>query len=264
MLKKLNERPLTAALLIVIFYGLWFIVPMFVNGIDPDAKGINGIDGLLSVWSSEVVTAAVFALIVTLLGWWEQIGFCRIEKGGLKFLLPIFLLAMLILNFAWVLDESGKWLLCFDSPLQFLAFLGVILLLGFVEEGVFRGALFYGLSTRFSPLVTVVLTAMVFGLFHFVNLIDGAPFSQTLYQAIHAGAMGFLYASLRLRLGAVWPLMLIHGFWDFSLFILQSVQSIEKSGDISVTLGLGISVPALFYGIFVYWRWSKSHTKHTL
>jgi membrane protease YdiL (CAAX protease family) len=98
----------------------------------------------------------------------------------------------------------------------------------------------------------------VFGLFHFVNLFTGAPLEQTMFQVMHAGAMGFLYAALRLRLGAVWPLMLIHGFWDFSLFVLQSAQTEEKTGAMSLTMGLGIAVPALLYGIFVYWRWSRT------
>ena len=257
MLKKLKQQPLTTAFIIVILYGLWFVIPMFFKNIDPNAHGINGIEGALSQWSSELITASVLAFLITLLGWWKKIGFCNIKKGGLKYLIPIFILALLVINIAWVFDESNKWFLGFNSPLQLLSLLSVMTLLGFVEEGIFRGVFFYGISTKFSPFFTVIITAVIFGLFHFVNLFNGAEFTGTLYQVIHAGAMGFLYASLRLRLGAIWPLMLLHGFWDFSIFVLQSTQIQENTGPLSITQGLSISVPALLYGIFVYWRWSK-------
>ena len=259
MLEKLKQRPLLTALLIVLLYGLWFVVPMFFNDMDPNAHGTEGIEGALSIWSSELITAVVLALLISFLQWWRKIGFTSINKGGAKFLLPIFIIALIVLNLAWVFDESESWFLGFDSPLQLFSLLGVMLLLGFVEEGVFRGVFFYGASTKFTPLFTVILTAVVFGLFHFVNLFKGAAFSATFFQVVHAAAMGFLYASLRLRLGAIWPLMLMHAFWDFSLFVMQSAQGVQSStGNIPLTQGLSIALPALLYGSFVYWQWSKT------
>ena len=257
MLQKLKKQPLLTSLLIVVLYALWFIVPMLYKGIDPNAKGINGIDGALSMWSSEVITAIVLIIILSILGWWENIGFQKIKKGGVKFLLPMIIIALIIIDLAWVSDESGKWFIGFDSPLQLLSLLGVIVLLGFVEEGIFRGILFYGFKTKFTPFFTVTLTSLIFGIFHFVNLFEGAEFNATLYQAIHAGAMGFLYASLRLKIGAIWPLMLIHGFWDFSIFVLQSTLITNTTGELSATQGLSVSVPALVYGIFIYWSWYR-------
>ncbi len=261
MLDRLKKKPLSAALLLVFLYGLWFVLPAMIKGIDPNMKNIEGIQGILNMWSSEAITATVLVLFLSLMGWWKKIGFHRVEKGGLKFLLPIFLIALLFLNFAWVFDDSNKWFLGFSSPVELLSVIGVVILLGFVEEGIFRGALFYGLSTKFTPLFTVILTAVIFGLFHFVNLLTGKPFTDTLYQVVHAGGMGFLYAALRLRLGAIWPLMLMHGFWDFSLFVLQSAHGENAQAVVSTVspLGFVIAVPALLYGTFVYWRWTKTH-----
>jgi len=257
MLKKLKQHPLLTASLIVLLYGLWFVIPIFFNHIDPNIQGKEGIEGALSMWRSELTTAAVLVLILSLLHWWKKIGFTSINEGGAKFLLPVFIIALIILNLAWVFDKSESWFLGFDSPVQLFSLIGVMLLLGFVEEGIFRGVFFYGLSTKFTPLFTGILTGVLFGLFHFVNLFKGADFSATLFQVVHAAAMGFLYAALRLRLGAIWPLMLMHALWDFSLFVMQSAQGVQSTKDISVTQGLSIAIPALLYGIFVYWRWSK-------
>lgn len=261
MLNRLKQNPLLAASLIVLLYGLWFVVPMFFTQMDPHAKGIQGIESAIKMWKSELITSLALALIIGLLGWWKQIGFVAVKKGGMKFLLPILAISLLILTGTWLDEGSQKWLLGFDSPMQLLSLIAVILMLGFVEEGVFRGALFYGLSTKFTPLFTVILTALLFGVFHFVNLFQGAPFDQTLYQVIHAGAMGFLYAALRLRLGAIWPLMILHGFWDFALFVLQETTKHQETGILSTSVGLSVGLPALLYGIFVYWRWIKTQDR---
>ncbi len=260
MLKKLQKNPLQTAFLIVILYGLWFIVPSLYNGIDPNASAKVGIEGALEMGISELITSSVLVVFISLLGWWKIIGFRRIEAGGLKFLIPIFSIILIILALSFSFDKSDAWFLGFTSPLQFLAVLGVMLLLGFVEEGIFRGVLFYGLSQKLSPLMTVFLSAFIFGLFHFVNILTGEPVVATFYQVIHAFAMGFLYAALRLRVKAIWPLMILHGLWDFSLFISQSTVQlgVATPDDIPVTAGLSIAVPALLYGLFVYWRWSKT------
>ena len=258
MLKTLKNNPFLTSLLIVLLYALWFIVPVFFTEMDPNAIGITGIEGALKEARPELITGFVLMLFLSLFGWWKNIGFISIKKGGIKFLLPILLIILVILNFSWVLDESHKWFWGFDSPLQLLTLLGVMLLLGFVEEGIFRGVLFYGLSTKMTPFFTVIISALIFGLFHFVNLFTGAEFMSTVYQAIHAFAMGFLYASLRLKIGAIWPLMILHGLWDFSLFVLSSTVK-HTQENVSLGAGLSIAIPALLYGLFVYWRWSKEN-----
>jgi membrane protease YdiL (CAAX protease family) len=262
MLQKLRARPLLTSLLIVGLYGLWFILPMFFVDM-PSGTPETGIEGALKMWKPELITAGVLVAIISVLGWWREVGFRAIERGGVKYLIPILLLILFMLNAAWVLNPSPAWCLGFKSPTQLVALLSMILLLGLVEEGVFRGVFFYGLSTRFSPLATVLISAGLFGVFHFVNVFAGASVIGTTFQATHAAAMGFLYASLRLRLGAIWPLMILHGLWDFSLFVLQSATHPETAsqGELSLGAGLLVSLPALTYGLFVYWRWSKSSKK---
>jgi membrane protease YdiL (CAAX protease family) len=264
MLKKLQQRPLLSAILIVSLYALWFIIPMLFKEAVPHKDMGVGISGALKEWSAELITASVLALIISLLGWWKNIGFQKIAKGGVKFLLPIFILIGLMLTLAASSDTSHTWFLGFDTPTQLLELLAIVLLLGFVEEGIFRGVLFYGLSTKLTPFYTVIISAITFGLFHFVNIAAGAALGDTISQVMHAMSMGFLYAVLRLRIHAIWPLMIMHGLWDFSLFVLQSTLQAEttSTGESSAIItGLAISVPSLMYGSYVYWRWSRKGIK---
>ena len=100
MLKTLQQKPLFSAILIVSLYALWFLIPMlFKDAVLHKDIGV-GISGALTEWSAELITASVLAFIISLLGWWKNIGFQKIAKGGVKFLLPIFILIGLILALA--------------------------------------------------------------------------------------------------------------------------------------------------------------------
>jgi len=266
MLDKLRKKPFFAALLGLTLYASLLILPALFIKIDSEQHGISGINGAISQWQNQLVLCVLFILFVSSLGWWRKIGFRNINQGGLKFLLPPILLAILVLIFSNMNAQSTHWFLGFDSLKQLISLMLVMLALGFTEETMFRGILFHGLETRFTPLVTVTCSAAVFGLFHFVNLLGGAEFYATAYQVLHAVAAGFMYASLRLRLGAIWPVMLFHGFWDFSLFVSQSLHGTSTATDASASLSFSyaliIMLPAFFYGLFVYWRWSKYAKLH--
>jgi len=74
-------------------------------------------------------------------------------------------------------------------------------------------------------------------------------------------AAGFMYGALRLRIGAIWPVMLFHGFWDMSIFDIKTMSATLNSTtstapeEFQILLALLIMLPALLYGTFVCWRW---------
>ncbi len=51
----------------------------------------------------------------------------------------------------------------------------------------------------------------------------GASLHDTTFQVIHATAAGFMYAALRLRIGAIWSVMLFNALWDFCLFDIDTL-----------------------------------------
>ena len=130
----------------------------------------------------------------------------------------------------------------------------------------FRGIVFFGASERFRVFWGAVLSAVIFGLFHFINLLGGQGFGWTVSQVIHAGTDGFMYAALRLITGSLWPVMLLHGLWDLGVSTVhaamqtsggamaQSLASVQAGG---VNIQPIQVLPGLLYGAFVFWRWSK-------
>ena len=255
-----NDRSSITSLVafaVLIAYLAWFLVPFLVLDVDPSAHPPTGFDLIFGEGFNEIVVAIVLLALIGLLKAWRVVGLRKPDPGGFKFIwLPLaytFLLVLVAISMAKSKSlPLGEIFELHEISLLFL----ISCLVGFNEEVIFRGFLFGGLSTKFKPFVTVFLCGAVFGLFHLVNLISGQAFETTLSQVLQAGSMGFLYAALRLRLGSIWPLIFLHGFWDFSVTIMQ--QSMQLTGFDTTTAGGFhplVGAPLLIYGLFVFWRW---------
>lgn len=256
---KHNKSPITGTLVfaVLIAYLAWFLVPLLVLDVDPNTHPPTGFDLIFGEGINEVAVGIVLLVLIGYLKAWRAIGLKQTEPGGFKFIwLPLaYTLVIILLAINMVNSKSvplGEVFELHDLALLLL----ISCLVGFNEEIIFRGFAFSGLSAKFHPFLTVCLCGVIFGLFHLVNLISGQATETTLSQVLQAGSMGFLYAALRLRLGSIWPLIFLHGLWDFSVTILQ--QSMQITGfDTSTASGFHplVGAPLLVYGLFVFWRW---------
>lgn len=64
-------------------------------------------------------------------------------------------------------------------------------------------------------------------------------------QAFAAAISGFLFTVLRVHIGSIYPVMLLHTLWDFSIFTMvsspqQSLHSVETPGGL-----VGLFAPCL-------------------
>ena len=264
MLKKLRSNPYAASLVVFFLYAAWFLGQILYIHPDADQHGITGVDGAIGQWKNQVILVVSLTVIVSLLGWWKKIGFTTpLNRGGLKYLILPVGYILLMLSAVMFTSHNSSWLLAAVSPQQMIFLILVMLGIGFNEETMFRGILYYGFSSRFSILAAAVFSALIFGLLHYVNLILGAPLVKTDYQVLHAAAAGFMYIALRLRIGAIWPVMLFHALWDFCLFNMDTLKTAADSASTPsplITIAIEI-LPATLYGSFVFWRWSVYQKK---
>ncbi|OLV19280.1 hypothetical protein BOO71_0003268 [Deinococcus marmoris] len=144
------------------------------------------------------------------------------------------------------------------------------LLVGFAEELMFRGILFEAFRTKLTPLLTVLVTALLFASVHLINLIHGASLQGTGDQILNAFALGVMLGALRLRVASIYPLMLFHGLWDIvaaDFEMTHTPAATSATPTVTDTAGAGFQFDPFFlfqvlvpllYGLFVYWRYSKS------
>ncbi|OLV20348.1 hypothetical protein BOO71_0000100 [Deinococcus marmoris] len=216
--------------------------------------------------------AGVLCLIVAGLGWWQAVGFRKSLTSSLKFFVfpVIFLLGFYGVLTFYSVSQGAVDVFTWGVLSVSAAYVANFLLVGFAEELMFRGILFEAFRTRLTPLLTVLGTAVIFASVHLINLVHGASLQGTTDQIINAFAVGVMMGALRLRVASIYPLMLFHAVWDIVTADFEITQTtgttaptpavtdaVEAGSTLSPVFILQVLVP-LLYGLFVYWRYSKS------
>ena len=139
---------------------------------------------------------------------------------GLFYLLPSVVFQLLVLGifFSENLGNSdANW-----KP-WYLVVYGVfsVIGIGVREECIFRGTLQNILAKKYAKSVkgiwiTVIVTALTFGLTHVTNVFFGMDPLAVLTQVISATCLGILFGAVYLRSGSIWALILIHTLTDIA------------------------------------------------
>ena len=158
---------------------------------------------------ANIILAALAAVLVTRLGLWTRIGFRALPAArDLRLYWLPFSLVLINLSFGIAKTSFG----------QAALFLALAASVGFVEEIAFRGLILRAIA----PLGlwrAALISSLLFGLAHSLNVLGGANPVYTLLQVGYALALGFAFAALTLRTGAIWPLVIIHALIDFAGFL---------------------------------------------
>ena len=196
----------------VLFAILWIVI--YVVLVAP-LRGSYG-DGSLQMLLGLVAVSAALLTVIRLLGIEKELGMTRWLQNGkaLLWLLPM-----------WVLSTGNLWggvglrYAGINTLMAVLSFL----LVGVVEEIVFRGFLFNGMRRTGKLPVAIVVPALTFGMGHIVNLLTGHATMETLVQVLFAVAWGFMFTFAYLKGGSLLPCIAIHGLIDaFSVFSRDS------------------------------------------
>jgi sodium transport system permease protein len=106
---------------------------------------------------------------------------------------------------------------------------GTLVLVAFTpaicEEALFRGPILRGLRSRASPAVAVVVTGLLFGVFHL-----------ELSRILPTALLGILLSLLALRSGSILPAMLAHFLNNASLVVLATFSLDEKVSEVSTPI----------------------------
>jgi membrane protease YdiL (CAAX protease family) len=189
------------------------------------------------------ISTVLLAVTTSLLGWWRPALFDRARS---RHLWPIFI--PILAAVAGVMNLAGTDWTAYSGA--FFAASLALLLVGFTEEIVNRGLLLVGLRSRLAEGWVWFITSALFALMHFINVLLGAPVAGTMTQVFTAFLGGTIFYILRRTTGSlIWP-MLLHGFWDFSVF----AAGVGQPGDIvsiATVLYLATGILSLLCVVFV-------------
>lgn len=226
----MNDQPrLIPVVLAAASYPLLFVTLQFVW---PPRVGPGTLERqLVAEFALTIVTVAIVAWA----RWWRQTGLVGPWRQRWWVLVPAGLFTVQL--------PLGLPELFVRGDLALLpAVLPLVGMIGFCEETLSRGVMFYGLS-RFGPLVAGLVTAAIFGLLHASGFLRGLPVSFLIVQVITAALLGLLFAGLRLRMISLWPLIVAHAAFDVPGLLEGFPLHVQPVGIIAAIFSVGLLLP---------------------
>ena len=192
----------------ILFAVLWIVAYCVILG---TIRGNFGDDSLAMLIALLVFTVGIIVFVkVNHLE--EKYGLAGWPKDMKKYLffIPV-----------WILATGNIWdgfAPSYQGMSLVFALISMILV-GFVEEMIFRGFLFRAMLSKDKAVVAVIVSALTFGIGHIVNLFTGQASFETVIQIIFAVSWGFIFTMVCYRSGCIIPCIIAHSMIDaLSLF----------------------------------------------
>ena len=199
----------------ILFAVLWIVLYCVVS------IPIRGELGDESVWML-VGLAAIAAGITAFIKIYhleEKYGLTGFPKNIRRYLYFI-PMCILVTGNLW-----GGFAIAYPGVSQVFAVLSM-LLIGYIEEILFRGFLFKALLPKDGVKLSVVITAATFGIGHIVNLFAGQASVETVIQVFFAIAWGFIFTMVFYKSGSLIPCIIAHGLVDaLSKFAAENIAA---------------------------------------
>lgn len=192
----------------ILFAVLWIVAYCMVM------SPIKGQFGYGSVWM--LLVLIVFTAGITIFVKTNHLEVKYGLKGfpgdmkGFSLFIPMFILATGNLWDGFSLSYQGTTLLIATFSM---------VLVGFVEEMIFRGFLFKAMLGNGKTIPAIIVSALTFGIGHIVNLFAGQAGFETVMQVIFAVSWGFIFTMAFYMSGTLIPCIIAHAMVDvFSLY----------------------------------------------
>ena len=187
----------------VLFAVLWIVAYCVIVG---TMRGNFGDDSIYMLLALVVFTAGITAF-VKVHHLEKKYGLAGWPKDMKKYL---FFLPM------WILATGNIWD-GFAPSYQGVSLLFAVLsmiLVGYVEEMIFRGFLFKAMLKENKTIVAIVVSAVTFGVGHIVNLFTGQASFETVVQIIFAVSWGFILTMVCYKSASIIPCIIAHSAID--------------------------------------------------
>jgi membrane protease YdiL (CAAX protease family) len=207
-----------------------------------------GLDPLTLKLISEFFFCAIVAALLTALGVWREAGFLSSITGKTLLIYAPWLLLPLIVVAHGISPAAA------DTILGIAVF---TLMIGFAEEGLFRGVVLRALLPGGIPRA-VLTSSIIFGSVHFFNLLRGDDFANVLVQVIYAAFIGIGFAGSLLSTRAIWPAIVLHALIDFATHASHGFNLSIPPQEATLGSVIGSLLVTGPYAIYGWWLMRRS------
>lgn len=203
--------------------------------------------------------AAAFLLVVVAWQRWDDVGLERAPAAGSLRLL--WLPALYIAGFLAIAVLLGL------PPIAVIFFVLVnTFFVGLSEELMFRGILLQAFRHRMAIWPAILLTALLFGGIHSLNVFTTGHLLTSVIQSGAALLSGLLFIAIRLRTGSLWPAIITHGLWDFGTFTMGASGGAPADPQMAQTtfqmlFPLLLVLPNAIYALWLLRHVGRTHAR---
>lgn len=239
-----NNKRITISLLI---YILWIIITMF--GARLIAGGEVALNDLVSKGIGWHFAIAIGLLLVSILVFkWNDMHFNRPHALIRVMWFP----SIYLVFYAAALTYFGS------PPLSVVMFVGInTLMVGISEELMFRGVLFRAFEKAMAIWPAIILSSVLFGAVHSLNVFITGELGQSLLQSIAAGMSGLVFIAIVIRSGSIWPAIVYHFLWDFLLFLVSNqagqgnVDTHAEASNLAMLFPIFLNLPNVIFALLL-------------
>lgn len=197
MKKIFDKNEVTFAVIMIVIYVIGSSLMMNLS----ELIGIQ----FLAESAFDLVLAAVIFVFIRKNGLMQYLGLCKssVPASKMLFYIPLIVVGAFPAFFGAGLSHG---------PLGMVLHTVMMILVGFLEEVIFRGFLFKGIAKQ-NLTRAVIVSAVTFGVGHIVNLIfNRYDIFGSVTQIIYAVAVGFMLVFIFMRTGSIIACIAFHGF----------------------------------------------------
>ncbi len=219
-------------------------ITVLISILDELSKWVSG--GNTAIYH---ILAALVAFVLLLI---IELWFKPDYKGSIKSNAPIGQIGSLLILFIiyWGINFILSFItgtLIFKPTLESL---GMALNAGVSEEIMFRAVTIpiglHFIKSEKRVTWTWIITSIIFGVVHLVNIQGGGAISVIIVQAIATTFMGIYFASLFMCTGNILIPIIIHSVWDYYCFVtdgtLENGIMMQSSVDVPLIIACTINI----------------------
>ena len=189
------------------------------------------------------------------------------KPQNLMYLIPCVIIA--IDNFPFAAYFAGKMQLIYTRPIHFLLFGAYCLCVGVFEEIIFRYFLFSALASRFERnkrglLKTFIITSLIFGEAHLLNILSGDGIATTFLQAGYCVLTGGLFAFVFIKTKNILCAAGIHAIYNFCGLLFTSNVGLGTGSVLDLPTIITMTVVCVVCGGFILFKLAKISDEEVL
>ena len=224
----------------ILFAIIWIIVYVVGLSVADNVSIAIGIAKSITLALCIVLTLVVCHWIKKN-GYMTKYGLCKpeIPASKLMYYIPLIIIGTINVWYGFALNLS---------LLESLLYVASMILVGFLEEIIFRGFLFVEMA-KDDVKSAIIVSSVTFGIGHIVNLFNGsgADLLSNMLQVVYAIAAGFLFTIIFYKTRSLWPCIITH-----STINSMSVFANTANATMTLEVATAIALTAISLGYAVY------------